>query len=152
MRKQLAAGIAACCLLASLATAAQPDEPLEVLDTALVVGDQPGPGLWKVTRGDNVLWLLGSTRFVPARATWRAEQVKARIAESQQVLQSLAAVAALILLAGATFAAQPDEQLEVLDTALAACAVRTGCYARSARSINKRISIQPVIRRMNPCC
>jgi hypothetical protein len=86
MHKQLAAGIAAFCLLAGSTMAAQPGEQLEVLDTALVVGDQPGPGLWKVTRGDNVLWLLGSTRFVPARATWRAEQVKARIAESQQVL------------------------------------------------------------------
>jgi hypothetical protein len=60
--------------------------PLEVLDEALVIGDQPGPGLWKVTRGDNVMWVLGSTRNVPARANWRAEQVQARIAESQEVL------------------------------------------------------------------
>lgn len=86
MRRQLAAGIAACCLLAIAAVPSRSQEQLEVLETALVVGDQPGPGLWKVTRGDNVIWVLGSTRLTPAGATWQSGQVKARIAESQEVL------------------------------------------------------------------
>lgn len=75
------------CLLAGAAFAAQSaDEQLEVLDTVLVTGEQPGPGLWKVTRGDHVMWVLASYGPLSKGMTWRSQQVEARIAESQEVL------------------------------------------------------------------
>jgi hypothetical protein len=61
------------------------DEPEQVL----VTGEQPGPGLWKVSKGDHVLWILGALSPVPKRMSWRSEEVESVIAESQQVLGSV---------------------------------------------------------------
>ncbi len=68
------------------APAAAPAEELVELDTALVIGEQPGPGLWKVTKGDNVMWVLADYGPLPKDMIWRSAQVEARIAESQEVL------------------------------------------------------------------
>jgi len=73
-------------LPAGPALAAQPDEQLEVLETVLVTGEQPGPGLWKVTKDDHVMWVLAAYGPLPMGMTWRSRQVEARIAESQEVL------------------------------------------------------------------
>jgi hypothetical protein len=85
MRRHLLA-ITMLALLAGHAFAAQPPEHLEVLDTALVTGEQPGPGLWKVSRGDHVMWVLATYGPLPKGMRWRATQVEARIAESQEIL------------------------------------------------------------------
>jgi hypothetical protein len=67
------------------AVAAEP-EPTRVLETVVVSGVQPGPGLWKVSRGDHVLWVLGTLQPLPKRMEWEARETLARIAESQEVL------------------------------------------------------------------
>lgn len=88
-RTRIAAGMAACCLLSAVAMPAEEaaEQPPELeLETILVVGEQPGPGLWKVTRGDHVLWILPSHNPLQARMTWRTDKVEARIAESKEVL------------------------------------------------------------------
>ena len=51
-----------------------------------VSGVQPGPGLWKVSKGDHVLWVLGTLDLLPKHMDWQARDVLAAIAESQQVL------------------------------------------------------------------
>ncbi|WP_449426789.1 TraB/GumN family protein [Rhodanobacter umsongensis] len=56
------------------------------LQTVTVTGVQPGPGLWKVSRGDHVLWILGTLDELPGRIHWQAQEVRQRIAQSQQVL------------------------------------------------------------------
>ena len=70
-----------------LAVPAVPDEPLEEV---LVTGQQPGPGLWKVTRpGDasgHVLWILGSYSPLPKRMGWRSKEFESVLATSQEVL------------------------------------------------------------------
>lgn len=53
-----------------------------------VTGVVPGPGLWKVTRGDHVLWILGVVPTLPAGVEWRSNQVAQTIAASQTVLES----------------------------------------------------------------
>jgi uncharacterized protein YbaP (TraB family) len=67
---------------------AQSDSPpaADELEAVLVTGEQPGPGLWKVSKGDHVLWILGSHGPLPKGMRWRSNQVEARIAESQEVL------------------------------------------------------------------
>ncbi len=83
--RRIAAGMAACCLLtAAVLPAEQPADP--ELETILVVGEQPGPGLWKVSRGDHVLWILPRHDPLQVRMTWRTANVEARIAESKEVL------------------------------------------------------------------
>jgi len=56
------------------------------LDTIVVTGEQPGPGLWKVSKGDHAMWVLGTLSPLPKRFEWRAAEVARRIAESQEVL------------------------------------------------------------------
>lgn len=69
---------------ASAATAGQGG--IVDLDAMVVRGVQPGPGLWKVTRGEHTLWILGTIAPLPAGMTWQAGEVEQAIAQSQQVL------------------------------------------------------------------
>lgn len=86
MRRGLLAGIAVYGVLAGHALWAQAERPDEELETVLVIGEQPGPGLWKVSKDDRVMWVLGTHQPLPRHMTWRSQQVEARIAESQEVL------------------------------------------------------------------
>ncbi len=86
MRKQLAAAITSVVLSCSLAHSTEPPSQVEELDTVLVTGEQPGPGLWKISKGDHVMWLLASYGPLPKGMTWRSRQVEALVAESQEVL------------------------------------------------------------------
>lgn len=56
------------------------------LDTMVVSGVQPGPGLWKVTNGDRTLWILGTLSPLPKKMTWLPRDVEAAIVQSQEVL------------------------------------------------------------------
>jgi len=56
------------------------------LDTVVVRGVQPGPGLWKVSKGEHVLWILGTLSPLPRDITWNSHHVEAVIATSQEVL------------------------------------------------------------------
>ncbi len=86
MRRQLAAGMAAFVLLTGFSVAEEPARKLDELETVLVVGEQPGPGLWRVSKGDHEMWVLASYSPLPRDMTWRSKGVEARIAESQEVL------------------------------------------------------------------
>ena len=57
-----------------------------VLGEVLVTGERPGPALWQVKSGDNVLWILGGVATLPAHATWRSKQFETLLLESQEVI------------------------------------------------------------------
>jgi hypothetical protein len=78
-------------LLASHALAQTPPDPKSTaktteLATIVVSGEQPGPGLWKVSSGDHVLWILGTLSPLPKNMHWQAKEVEAAIASAQEVL------------------------------------------------------------------
>jgi len=93
-------------LLAALATmpawaAAQPSDAVEpdpetatVLESVQVTGTQPGPALWRVSRGENdprghhSLWLIGTVSPLPVYLDWRPEELDERLAEADAVLRS----------------------------------------------------------------
>lgn len=81
-----ALGLALATTLAAQTPPAAPSPPLEELETILVTGEQPGPGLWKVSKEGHVLWILGSYTPLPKDMRWRSKEVEARIAASQEVL------------------------------------------------------------------
>jgi uncharacterized protein YbaP (TraB family) len=58
----------------------------EEIEEILVTGEQPGPGLWKVTQADHVLWILGAVTPLPKKLQWRSRQVERVIAGSQEVI------------------------------------------------------------------
>jgi len=49
----------------------------------LVTGEQPGPGLWKISKGDHVMWVLGTYGPLPKKMTWRSKVVEDTVAQSQ---------------------------------------------------------------------
>lgn len=73
---------------------AEPPVPLdgdgEVVDMApvLVAGVQPGPGLWRVSKDDHVLYILGTQSPLPRDIDWDAREVREVLDEAGAVLGS----------------------------------------------------------------
>ena len=79
----------AVCLLLSAPAWSQTEAPPAVEarpDTVLVVGQRPGPGMWKISKGDHVLWVFATYAPLPVKMQWRSQQVEAIIAQSQLYL------------------------------------------------------------------
>jgi len=70
---------------AAAAPTTEDGEP--VPQTILVSGSRPGPGLWKVSKGDHVMWVFGTYSPVPIKMEWRSREVEKKIAESQEYLK-----------------------------------------------------------------
>jgi hypothetical protein len=83
--------------------ATTPGAPLEEV---LVTGQQPGPGLWRVTRaGDpdgNVLWLLGNYSPLPKKLSWRSAELERVLASAQAVVAPVSVSASAGPLGGIT--------------------------------------------------
>jgi hypothetical protein len=60
--------------------------PETALEEVLVVGEHPGPGLWKVSRRSHTLFILGTHTPLPKDFVWRSKQVESVIADSNEVL------------------------------------------------------------------
>lgn len=54
--------------------------------TVVVTGEQPGPGLWLVRKGNHDLWILGTISPLPAGMQWQSKQLDAVIANAQEVM------------------------------------------------------------------
>jgi len=73
---------------AAQSAAPVPLDQLPITDAAPVVvtGVQPGPGMWKVTRGEHVLWVLGTLSPLPKAMQWQSRQVEDVLAQAQEVV------------------------------------------------------------------
>lgn len=78
------------CPLATFATAQAvgpaPASSITELAAVNVSGVQPGPGLWKVSKGDHVLWILATLEPLPKKMAWQTDEVEQAVAGSQEVL------------------------------------------------------------------
>ncbi|HEY6482374.1 MAG TPA: TraB/GumN family protein [Steroidobacteraceae bacterium] len=52
----------------------------------VIEGKHEGPRMWRVTRGDHVLWILGTISPLPRRLIWQSDAVDTILQESQEVL------------------------------------------------------------------
>lgn len=66
--------------------AAADDSPIRDHDAIVVTGVQPGPGMWKVRKGDHALWILGTLSPLPKNFEWLSRDVEAVIAQADEVL------------------------------------------------------------------
>jgi hypothetical protein len=71
------------CAVLACAPAVQAQEDLEVI---VVTGRRPGPPLWRVTNGDNTLWILPLVSAVPKNMEWDDERVAALIADADAAI------------------------------------------------------------------
>jgi TraB/PrgY/gumN family len=70
-----------------LQTAQQAAIPPVEIETVVVKGMQPGPGMWRVSKGDHDLWIMGSLWPLPSDITWNSELVESIIQGSQEYIQ-----------------------------------------------------------------
>ena len=57
-----------------------PADEIKQLGTVLVTGKKPGPGMWRISNGNHVVWLLGTVSPLPKQLEWQSTEV-ARIME-----------------------------------------------------------------------
>ena len=78
----------ACCAVAvsHRVNAQEPAAAEPRLEEILVVGEQPGPAMWRVAKGDHSLWILATLEPLPKDMVWHSKSVDERIAASQLVL------------------------------------------------------------------
>src|SRR5580700_3677217 len=76
----------------SACPAAATPEPAANAPTGIVeievTGERAGPRMWKVSKGDHVLWIMGTLEPLPKKMTWRSRDVEDVLAQSQEVLPS----------------------------------------------------------------
>jgi hypothetical protein len=68
------------------AWAAEPTAASDTLGEVLVTGERPGPGLWRVSKGDHDLWILATLAPLPKKMVWHSRVVEERIAASQVLI------------------------------------------------------------------
>jgi hypothetical protein len=103
---------------------AEPPSLSEPLPEVLINGERPGPGMWRVSKGDHTLWILATLVPLPKQVTWRSHAVETRIASSRVVLAPPEIVADLWFLgypdyAGAVIRAERNPHRETLKQVLA---------------------------------
>jgi uncharacterized protein YbaP (TraB family) len=91
MRKQIITAIVALWLAPAYADnepaqAASTQSSIAVLDEVLVTGEQPGPALWKVTKGEHTLWIMGMLSPLPKKMTWHSKIAETAIGKSQEII------------------------------------------------------------------
>jgi hypothetical protein len=64
----------------------KPETMHEDVDEVLVVGEQPGPSLWRVYKGDHVLWVLGTISPLSKKMQWHSAKVNEVLSGSQEYL------------------------------------------------------------------
>jgi hypothetical protein len=77
-------------LAAALPAAAQTPPPaapppatsVPLLEAVTVSGEQPGPGLWRVTRGGHTLLILGTLTPLPRNMTWQTREIDEALAHT----------------------------------------------------------------------
>ncbi len=72
---------------AQAAHAAAVEPPVVDMDTVLVTGTQPGPGMWQVRKGGHVLWILGTQSPLPERMEWQSTEVRDVLAQAGAIVR-----------------------------------------------------------------
>ena len=69
---------------ASTAPAGSADEA--PMAEVVITGEHEGPRLWKVHKGDHVLWILGTVTPLPKKMIWQSDAVEALLQQTQEVV------------------------------------------------------------------
>ena len=58
----------------------------DALPEVSIVGERPGPGLWRVANGDRTLYILGTLRPLPKKMVWKSREVEEVVSRAQLVI------------------------------------------------------------------
>src|SRR6478735_7095056 len=56
------------------------------MEVIVVTGVQPGPGLWKVSKGNHVMWILGEVSPYPRKTQWNSATFDRLLRSSQELI------------------------------------------------------------------
>lgn len=73
-------------VFAARAQTPPPGADVPTLEAVTVSGEQPGPGLWRVTRNGHTLLILGSLTPLPQKMTWKTDEIDDALAHSGALL------------------------------------------------------------------
>ncbi len=82
----------ACAIVATISVAlAEPPTPTSAAEQVpteevVVEGNHEGPRMWRVTKSDHTLWILGTISPLPRKMTWQSDAVETVLQETQEVL------------------------------------------------------------------
>jgi uncharacterized protein YbaP (TraB family) len=65
---------------------AAPSQPDTAVAEVVIEGKHEGPRMWRVAKGDHVMWILGTISPLPRKMTWQSDSVETVLAETQEVL------------------------------------------------------------------
>ena len=75
--------------ISALATAPEPvatsDEDVQEIEVAV---ERPGPNLWKISRGEHFVWIMGTLDPLPKGVSWRSNEIEAVLGEVKQLVPS----------------------------------------------------------------
>ena len=83
--------VSLCLLVSPVAGAEHADGPASpaaptAMAEVVVEGHHEGPRMWRVVRGDHVLWILGTVSPLPKKMIWQPDAVRAVLKETQEVV------------------------------------------------------------------
>ncbi|SFG37037.1 TraB family protein [Duganella sp. CF458] len=84
MTKKVLSAVAFSLLAAS--AWAQEEAQVPEGEQVVITGQRPGPGLWKVSKGEHVMYVFGDYAPLPVKMDWRSNEVESIIAKSQEYL------------------------------------------------------------------
>ena len=61
-------------------------ESVAAPEEIVVSGERAGPRMWQISKGDHILWVLGTPGPLPKKMNWRSDDVERAVQDSQQVL------------------------------------------------------------------
>lgn len=103
--KRIISALALCCVVDAAWAQEEALAPEVEAEQILIVGQRPGPGMWKVSKDDHVLWVFGKYGPLPRKMEWRSHQVEAVLAKSQEYLAEPGASASVGVWGGIKLAA-----------------------------------------------
>src|SRR3546814_18241157 len=65
-----------------------PEPATTRMQPLVVSGKQPGPGLWRVSKHDHDLWVLGTLAPLPKRMQWESGKVQRPVAQAQVLMEA----------------------------------------------------------------
>lgn len=64
----------------------EPAESVAAPEEIVVSGERAGPRMWQISKGDHILWVLGTPGPLPKKMNWRSDDLERAVQDSQQVL------------------------------------------------------------------
>ncbi len=81
------------------------------LQAVTVRGEQPGPALWEVRRGNHILWIVGTLAPLPKHAEWQWAKLEQALSRASELLEAPSARLKMPPSLYARLALQPSAKL-----------------------------------------